>query len=146
MPKKLKGYTIFEIILVIGIMLVIASFVMPMSLRETKKNELNSYGRELESNIFYQQQLAYAGKASGNHGVHFQNNGYWLFEGETYETALHKDFFQFPRNISLNYNISDILFTRSSLKPHSINSITLNNGLDSFVISINNEGMIDYET
>jgi type II secretory pathway pseudopilin PulG len=135
----------FEILVVIGILILIASFVMPFSLKQSKKNELISITRELESNIFLQQQNAYAGKSGLSHGIYITNTGYWLFEGENYDTSTVKDFFELPGNISISSISQSIIFERNSVKPQSQNIISLSNGINTFKIIINKEGMIDHE-
>lgn len=140
MHKRYKGYTMFEILVVIGILLLIATFAVPFSLRQTKRNELLSTVRELESNLFYQQQIAYIGKNGSSKSVEFTNTGYWLYEGDN----LSRDFFPFPTNTYLSTNNNVVTFPSQSLTPNLPTNITLTNGTESATITINSEGMIDY--
>jgi type II secretory pathway pseudopilin PulG len=143
MPKVLKAFTTLEIIVVVGIMILITGMVIPVSLRQTKVNELSVVGKDLHSAIFVQQQNAYAGKNGIPQGILIKNNGYWLFEGENFDTAVNKDFFQFNKGILSTSGDVEIIFETSSQKPNNEASLILNFSGHNYSVIINNEGAIN---
>jgi type II secretory pathway pseudopilin PulG len=143
MPKVLKAYTTLEIIVVIGVMILITGMVIPVSLRQTKLNELSVAGKDLHSAMFVQQQNAYSGKNNAKHGVYVQNDGYWLFEGDSFDTSTTKDYFPYNKGIVTTSGNVEILFDQSSQKPNNEASISLSFLDHTYIVIINSEGAID---
>lgn len=143
MPKFLNAYTTLEILIVIGVMILITGMVIPVSMRQTKLNELSIAGKDLHSNMFLQQQNAFAGKNNIEHGVYIQNDGYWVFEGEDFENSSKKDFFSFGKGIVSTSGIKEIIFEQNSQKPNSPQTIILNYSGYNYSVVINHEGIID---
>ena len=143
MPKLLKAYTTLEVIVVVGIILLISGLVVPMSIRQTKLNELSVAGKDFHSHVFVQQQNAFSGKNDANHGVYVENDGYWLFEGESFATSTVKDRFFFGKGINAIYGNTEVVFAKGSQKPSQDITIVLSFDERNYVILINEEGVID---
>ncbi len=143
MPKLFKAYTTVEVLVVIGIMILITGMVIPISLRQTKLNELSTTGKDLHSAIFTQQQNAFAGKNNIEQGIFIENSGYWLFEGENFANAVSKDYFPFGKGIVATPQSIEILFQQSSQNPDSTKNIFLIYNEYTYIIQINEEGAID---
>ncbi len=142
MPKFLKAYTTLEVLVVIGLMVLITGMVIPVSLRQTKLNELTVSGKDLHSSIFLQQQNAYSGKNNSNHGIYIESNGYWLFEGESFATSTSKDYMPFGKGIFTTTGNVEILFEQNSQEPDTEKIIVLTYSGYSYRIRINSEGSI----
>ena len=143
MPKKLlKAYTTLEILVVIGIMVLITGMVIPVSLRQTKLNEITTTGKDLHSSIFLQQQNSLNGKNNSAHGIYLETTGYWLFEGENFSNAISKDYFPFGKGIVTTSTNTEILFQQNTQKPDKEHNIFLNYSGYTFLIEINIEGVI----
>ncbi len=143
MPKLFNAYTTFEVLVVIGIIVLITGMVVPMSLRQTKLNELSTSGKDLHSHIFLQQQNAFYGKNSLDHGVYIESQGYWLFEGESFENSVTKDYFSLGKGINVISGEEEILFSQGSQRLGGLFSIVLTFDGRNYQILINREGVID---
>ena len=143
MPKFLKAYTTLEVIVVVGIILLISGLVVPMSIRQTKLNELSVAGKDFHSHIFVQQQNAFSGKNDSNHGIYIENDTYWLFEGDSFSTSTVKDKFSFGRGINAISGNTEVIFTKGSQKPNQDVTVVLSFDERNYVILINKEGVID---
>jgi type II secretory pathway pseudopilin PulG len=143
MHKLLNAYTTLEVLVVIGIMVLVSGIVIPVSLRQTKLNELSITAKDLHSNIFLQQQNAFAGKNDSNHGIYLQGDGYWIFEGEDFANSTKKDFIAFNKGITLSSGAEEIIFEKSSQKPNSNKSLVLSFSGHTYLILISDEGAIE---
>ena len=143
MPKLLKAYTTLEVIVVVGIILLISGLVVPMSIRQTKLNELSVAGKDFHSHVFVQQQNAFSGKNNSSHGVYVENDSYWLFEGDSFLTSTVKDEFSFGKGINVISGNTEIIFAKGSQKPSQESTIILSFDERNYMILINEEGVID---
>ena len=143
MPKFLKAYTTLEVLVVIGLIVLITGMVIPISLRQTKFNELSVAGKDLHSAIFTQQQKAFAGKNDSKQGVYIESEGYWLFEGEDFTNATAKDYFPFSKGIIATPEYTEIIFEESSQKLNEEKNMFLIYDGYNYVIQINKEGVIN---
>jgi type II secretory pathway pseudopilin PulG len=143
MPKSFKAYTLLEVIVVIGIIVLITGMVVPISIRQTKLNELSVAAKDFHSHVFVQQQNAFSGKNNSVHGIYVENEGYWLFQGETFATSASKDYFSFGKGIRLISGNTEIVFPRGSQKPLNEASIVLTLANNNYIILISAQGVIN---
>ncbi len=143
MHKLLKAYTTLEVLVVIGIIILITSLVVPVSIQQTKLNELATAGKNLYSHIFVQQQNAFSGKDDSSHGVYIENEGFWLFQGENFDDAEFKEYFDLGKGIRLVSGNTELIFPKGSQKPLNEENIVLNFANNNYVILINDQGVID---
>ena len=143
-----KGFSLFEILVVMGILLILAVLVFPITLQRAQKSRLDSYANQLKTDIYYQQQRSAYKEIPG--GVYIRTNGYTIFDGESYSVASETHSKNLPANIyitSVNLTLgSEILFPSGSFKPSVYGSLVLTDGAYSVMVYINREGLIDYET
>jgi len=153
MSKKIsrnnpKGFSLFEIIVVMGILLILSVLVFPITLQKAQKTKLESYANQLKTDIYYQQQRSANKEIAG--GIYIRNNGYTIFDGESYSFASETQIKNLPANISItsvNLTIgNEVLFPAGKFKPSVYGSLVLTDGTYSVLIYINREGLIDYET
>jgi Tfp pilus assembly protein FimT len=145
--KQLKGFSLLEVVLTIGILLVISIVVFPVALNKTQQTRLETYASELVTDIYFQQQRSFLKDVPS--GVLVQGNGYVLFDGEDYSTALEVDTKSLPPSISI-HSISlttgnEIRFQSGEFKPSVYGSMILTDGNFSVRVYINQEGLIAYE-
>jgi|GEM_PF-6992411 len=143
MPKLLKAYTTLEVLVVIGIIVLITAMVVPVSIRQTKLNELSIVGKDLYSHMFVQQQNAFSGKNDSSHGVYIESDGFWLFQGESFNDAETKEHFAFGKGVSLISGNTEIVFPKGSQEPLDGANIVLTFANNNYVISISEEGVIN---
>ena len=145
--KKLKGFSLLEIIVTVGILLLFSGIIFPFTITKIKRTQLQSYASEIAADIYFQQQEAR--NRNQPTGVFLESGQYTLFTGETYATATEKDKKELKKrtylsSIMLNDGTS-IRFEGSSFKPLTYGSFLLSNGRSSVKIEINQEGLVEYE-
>lgn len=115
MKNNQSGFTLIELIVVMGIILMLFGFVSFNSVSVERKTSLNSTADNLVSDMATQQTKAMlgAGTTSGNsYGIYFEQDKYTLFEGTTYSSSNPSNFI-----VSLN---SAIVFTNITFPSNSI--------------------------
>ena len=145
--EKLKGFSLLEIIVTVGILLLFSGIIFPFTITKIKRTQLQSYASEIVADIYFQQQEAR--NRNQPTGIFLESGQYTLFTGETYETATEKDKKELKKgtylsSIMLNDGTS-IRFEGSSFKPLTYGSFLLSNGRSSVKIEINQEGLVEYE-
>src|SRR3989344_3525318 len=89
---KRSGFTLIEVILVMGIFAILAGFTTINLLRPQQSADLNSTTTTIIADIKQQQARSILGETGGGpvavvHGIYFENNKYTLFKGLTYSAA-----------------------------------------------------------
>ncbi len=145
--EKLKGFSLLEIIVTVGILLLFSGIIFPFTITKIKRTQLQSYASEIVADIYFQQQEAR--NRNQPMGIFLESGQYTLFTGETYETATAKEKKELKRGTYLSSIIlndgTSIRFEGSSFKPLTYGSFLLSNGRSSVKIEINQEGLVEYE-
>ncbi|MBI2356804.1 hypothetical protein HYV12_02010 [Candidatus Dojkabacteria bacterium] len=145
--KQLKGFSLLEVLMTMGILLMITIVVFPIAINKANKAKLDSYAEQLSADIYFQQQRS----ANRNlaEGIRLQANGYSLFDGASYSTATEVESKSFPANIRMHTisltSGSEILFSQGEFKPTTYGTAIITDGTFSTRIYINAEGLIGYE-
>mgnify|MGYP001065414287 CR=1 FL=1 len=144
--KKLKAFSLFEILITIGVLLALSSIVFPLTVAKVQEVKLKSHASELVTDIYLLQQEAYY-KGSPR-GVSFTSHGYTLFDGEDLSTATEKNSKTLPNNLSIT-SISfstnqEFYFPMNEFKPSESGYVILTDGFHSIIVNINSEGLIEY--
>ena len=139
------GFTILEVMLVIGVLALLFLIGVPLTFNFYLNYELTT---ERDNFIAIHQQArnaAMTGEGGTDHGVYITNDGYVLFEGESYAS----------RSTDRDLNISrsglieiigptEIVFDSLSGRTASA-AFSVTNGEKTFSIDINMEGNISWE-
>jgi Tfp pilus assembly protein FimT len=145
--SKLEGFSIFEILVTLGIILLLSALVFPFTLQKMQASKLSSYASELMADIYFQQQESYY--KNSPRGISISGNGYTIFDGENISTATETSFKKIPVNISItptNFTSGfEFYFPGQEFKPSSSGQILLSDGFNTITIYINREGLIYYE-
>lgn len=145
--QKIEGFSLFEILLTIAILLLLSVFLFPFTIGKLQEVQLKNYSTTLTEDIYFQQQQA---RNKNIHtGIKLESGKYTLFTGETFESATEKD----VKNLDKGYTISNIslnegttiLFSPGSIKPTKFGTFVLNRGQSHMRIYINKEGLIGNE-
>jgi Tfp pilus assembly protein FimT len=139
------GFTLFEILVVMGILIILISLGLFIS-----NDFYKGYNLRLERNTVVSilqkarnQSMSNIGQL--NHGVYVSGDSFTIFQGPSYAA----------RNISLDQIISsspsithsginEIIFSQLSGQSSASGTITLNNGISSITIDVNYEGAISW--
>ena len=145
--KTFEGFTLLEILLTLGILLVIATLVFPITLQKAQESKLEVYANQLTNDLYYQQQRSSLKGLSS--GIAIDNNGYTLFDGESLSNASETQVKTYPSNISINSvaltSGNEIIFPEGKFKPSTYGTLVITDGQSSISIYINREGLIGYE-
>lgn len=145
--NNLKGFSLFELLVTMGIMMLLALLVFPLTIQKAQESKLETYASQLVTDIYYQQQRSALKGIDG--GVFFNTHSYTLFDGTSLVDAVEKDVKQYPSNISITsvtvINREDIFFEQGNFKPSSYGTLIVTDGLNSLRVYINREGLIGYE-
>ncbi|KKP43419.1 MAG: hypothetical protein UR32_C0001G0038 [candidate division WS6 bacterium GW2011_GWE2_33_157] len=145
--KQLQGFSLFELLVVMGILLMLSALVFPLTIQKTQESKLESYASQLTTDIRYQQQRSSLKNMAG--GISLGSNQYTLFDGESLASATDTDIKKYPTNIQITSvsltNGSEIFFPSGEFKPLSYGTLVVTDGRNSIRVYINMEGLIGYE-
>jgi type II secretory pathway pseudopilin PulG len=143
-----RGYTMLEILVVIGLLFIISMFAISISIPQVRDSEISSTVNGIESEIFSAQQRAYSGRDGKSYGVRIVNGEYISFIGDSYAAAEATDSFDIPGGVTVSsINLDDggdeIVFLSGELKPNTSGTITFSDDSNSYVVEINSQGLVD---
>jgi len=145
--KNLSGFSLFEILVTLGILLMITAVVFPVTLQKSQKSKLESYASQLVTDLYYQQQRS--ARRGTAEGIDIDSNGYTMFDGISELDATETQTKTYPANIwieAISLTTGDeILFPAGEFKPSVYGSVNITDGRSSMRVSINREGLIEYE-
>lgn len=139
-----KGFTLFELFLVIGIMVILLSFLLPVGLSFYKEQQLASQSLELCRILRIAQQKSMSVDLDSSYGVYLTNQNYTLFKGNSFlsRDEPYDQIFNVPEIIQLS-GISEVVFSKNDGNPNVTGDIILTCDLDSKTININQIGRIN---
>lgn len=144
--KFLNGFSLFELLVTMAILMMLALLVFPLAINKTQESKLESYASQLVTDIYYQQNRCTLKNISG--GVSLGSNTYTLFDGDTLATSTDTDIKRYPTNIRITSiavtNSNEISFPAGEFKPTSYGTLVLTDGTNSIQIYINKEGLVGY--
>ena len=143
-----KGFTIVELLIVIGIFIIIAALSFPLYNNWLPRTVLSSVQAELLQSIREVQAFSWGGKEQSRYGLYFDsvNNSYLAYQGDDYASR-NADY---DRLVNLENNISLVLdwggielnFATSTGAPSATGTISIINvaNNESKIIIINQFG------
>lgn len=145
--NNIKGFSLFELLITMGIMMLLALIVFPVTIQKAQQSKLESYASQLVTDIYYQQQRAALKGIEG--GIYLSTNSYTLFDGPSLSEAVDTDIKRYPSNIRISsveiLNREDIFFNKGEFKPYSYGTLIISDGQNNIRVYINREGLIGYE-
>ncbi len=129
--KKKAGFTLLEVLLVLGLVAIITSVIWPLSQIAVSQNEFKNVVNTLESDLHQAYTLAREGQNDTSWGVHIENNNITLFAGDSYN-ALNTNGFNrvdsFSTTISFDGSlysggVVDVIFAKLSGVPNIVNNV-----------------------
>jgi Tfp pilus assembly protein FimT len=145
--KKLNGFSLFEVLITMAIIMMLSLLVFPITTRKVQESKLETYASQLAIDIYYQQQRAYQKNIPS--GVSLGVSSYYIFDGDTLGGATDTDLKQYPSNIRITSialtGTNEITFANGEFKPTSYGYFDITDTQNTFRIYINREGLIWYE-
>lgn len=146
--KKNKGFTLIEILIVVGILAVLIAVVSPAFSTMRNNEVLKSTTADIVSAIDKARSQTLASVNSLEYGVHFESSKIVIFQGTTYSSgdANNEDIFiSSPASIS-NINLTggavDVYFDRLSGAPSKTGTITVSVSSSTKTITISTTGAV----
>lgn len=144
----MKGASLFEILVVIGIFSILVVLTFPFSLRLVNQSKADAEAKTLAYMVFRQQQDAYAGLQNKPYGIALTGNSFTVFSGNSLATADAQETYYFNEPISLSSialnNGNEVVFPVNSFRPSSNGYVLVSDSKKTYRIDITSEGLISY--
>lgn len=144
--KNLGGFTLLEILLVIGIISILLVFIVPVSLDFYKSQQLEVQTQSVIQTLRRAQSKAIAIELDSSFGIHFGVSNYTLFKGGSYfesgRDLQYDEIFDLPELINLT-GLPEVVFSKFEGKPNVTGNIILSSDSDIKTININQVGRIN---
>lgn len=142
---KEKGFTLVELILVIGIFALLIIISSPFGINFYQTRQLDVHLNGIVQALRRTQLKSMSIDSDSSFGVYIDYNKYVLFKGASFATrdALYDEVFDLPENLSIT-GLSEIVFSKLKGVPSDIGTITLTIDNRSEAININEVGRINY--
>lgn len=142
-----KAFTLIEISVVIGIMVILASLTLPLGANFYKSQQLETEAQAVSEVLRRAQLKAVVQERDSQFGVYFGSGSYVLFQGGSFagRDSQHDESFDFSSTLVDFGGLSEIVFSKMAGQPSVAGDITLTSGNNSRVININSLGRINLE-
>lgn len=138
--KALRAFTLFEVLIVIGILGVMALFTVGIDTRSISRSTASAESTELLQMLIHARSRAMNNEYQMPHGVYIDTNNFVLFRGNSYGSAVATELTPRSTHVSA-VGASEFVFTQLS-GTTSAQTVTLASGADSVDIDINETGAI----
>lgn len=148
--RRLKAITLIELLVTLAIFGIVATIAIPFSLQQLQKNRAKQEAQSLVSLLRLTQQRGISGQQASKFGVKFNNSNYVIYRGDNFASASQRETINLPPNISISsINLtnggSEVTFSSGELRASSYGNIELGNAANLYRVTINSEGLIDYQ-
>lgn len=143
--KKFLGFTLIELILSVAVLSIILLISVPLTQRYVIRNDMEVLSNIIVQDLYRAQNLARAGENDSNWGVYLQSGSATVFQGNNYSSRnQNKDeIYSFSTSIGISGK-TEYVFTKFSGNLANPGSTTLSNNIDTRVISVSSNGVIEY--
>ncbi|MDO8443050.1 MAG: prepilin-type N-terminal cleavage/methylation domain-containing protein [bacterium] len=143
--SKVRGFTLIEVMIVVGILAGLAGLGLFVSVDLYKSYTFYSERNIVISIIQKARNQSLVNINESKHGVYLESGRYTIFQGENYvsRNAVYDEIIEAGPTISRT-GLTEIVFDQLNGNPNITGNITLSEGLRSSIISIENEGRINW--
>jgi len=140
----MKGFTLLELLLVIGAAILIAAFTIPVGVRFFQNQILDETTSSILGALRRAQNQAISQKNDSVFGVKFLSGSYVLFQGNSYGSRIQSEdeSFSLPGGIT-TAGIEEVVFAKLTGIPNTTGTLTIISGNDSQTLNINAQGSIE---
>lgn len=140
-----KGFTLVELVLVIGILALLIVVSLPLAINFYKTRQFDVHENGIVQALRRAQLKAMSVEEDCAFGVRITSDQYVLFRGNSYamRDSAFDEVFDLPDNLQVS-GISEIVFSKLRGIPFSTGTITLTIDNQSEAININEMGRINY--
>ncbi len=139
-----KGFTMIELMLIVGILVIIFSMGAPITFEFYQNYQLQSEENKFISFLETARNASMTNLNQLPHGVYRDDDNYIIFEGNSFAARNQIQDQNFPRAKTISVSgPSEIIF--DSLSGQTVSSVfVFNNGIKSFNVYVNQEGQINW--
>lgn len=138
----MKGFTMLELLLVIGAAILIAAFTVPVGIRFFQTQSLDEATSGILETLRRAQNQAIFQKNDSAFGVKFLSGSYILFQGSLYgEVPSEDESFALPSGVFTS-GIGEIVFAKLTGLPNVTAILTIISNNDNQTITINSQGAV----
>lgn len=140
------GFTLLEILLVIGIISILLVFIVPLSLDFYKSQQLETQTQSVIQTLRRAQSKATTVELDSSFGVYFGASNCTLFKGNSYSSRdmQYDEVFELPEIIHIS-GLSEVVFLKSEGKPNVTGNIVLSSDSNVKTININQAGRVNLQ-
>lgn len=140
-----KGFTILELMLVVGMLIVIFSLGFPIAFDFYKNYQLRAEGDKFISLLETTRNSSMINLNQLPHGIYRDNDNFIIFEGNSFAARNQSQDQNFPRAKTISVaGPNEIIFNSLSGQADS-SAFVFNNGIKSFNVYVNQEGQINWQ-
>lgn len=109
----MKGFTLIEILLVVGILMILAILTLPITFDFYRSQQLNTHAQELTQTLRRAQLKAMSVESGSSFGVYLTDDNYTLFKGPSFASrdVQYDEVFDLPRIIAVS-GIKEVVFSK----------------------------------
>ena len=149
MDKRLKAFTIIEMLIVLGVLFLLGFLVLPIAVKEIQAGKTDSFIKDLDSALRLLSQDAFSRKNDKDYGIALFSDHYTIFVGPSLSEAEDEIVYEVVddvviQNIDLSDSGSEVVFLSGSQKPDVYGSFEIVDLYSIYRFSINKEGLITY--
>ena len=143
--QRTHGFTLIEVILVIGLIGLLAGLAIPLYQRFQVSSELDDTAHGVTQSLRFAQARAMASDGWQAYGVHFEDTRYVVFAGTEYQADdPQNEATDIPSVLRLAPEYTDVVFDRVTGQTSMAGAIKIQtDGTESRMITINELGIID---
>jgi Tfp pilus assembly protein FimT len=146
LPERLRGITIIELVVTMGVFAILIGVGMPVTIDFVRNYYLKSERDSLVTLLEWARDQSLVNNSQNNHGVKINSTDFTGFIGSSYPTRTQSQDIIYPRSSVLTVSgqtevVFEALSGRGSPAP---TSITISNGQQQYVVTVNQEGRIDW--
>ena len=138
------GFTLVEILLVIGMLAFLVTIITPITLDFYKSQQLDTHTRQIIQMLRRAQLSAMSVEEDCSFGVYLTNDNYTLFRGSSYMTreTQYDEVFDLPPIINIS-GLSEAVFSKLDGLSSATGQIILTNNIKTNTIDINEMGRVN---
>lgn len=142
--KKGEGFTLLELLLVVGTAIIIGALTVPVGVRFFQTQSLDESVSTLLSNLRRAEAQAMFQKNDSAFGIKFLTNSYVLFQGNSYVARIQSEdeSFSLAGGVAVS-GIEEVVFAKLTGVPNATGTPTITSGGDSRMLNINAQGKIE---
>lgn len=153
-PSDKRGYTVVELVLVIGILAILIAASVPAFTSFTSRYQADTQSQDLAQLLRIAQNKSMVSEDDSQFGVHLvtgDGGSFTLFKGSTYagrDLSFDEEVHTLPNGTSLTDTITgdDVIFTKVEGSTVNTGVITITQGAGgSHTVTINEVGMVDLD-